>query len=198
MATLAEAIRSIRKRLGMNQVKFAALCGVKQNTVSQYEAGTIVPSGKILLYLLNVAEGTERSAILKGIAVQALGASLASAADEAEFGDALQEVERYLELVKKQGFPERDVDQRNSREFIAKETARILSRPRLIRPIIAQILRAWRTHGEIPGAEDVFTDAGAYIEVQLKLLDSQLGKGKPEKAAPSSPTKRPTEKGGGR
>jgi transcriptional regulator with XRE-family HTH domain len=200
--TLPEAIRSIRKRLGANQAKLASICGVKQNSISLYEKGSIVPSGAVLLHLLHFAEGAERPPILKALGIQALGAGITSAASEAEFADAMKEVEHYLHLVAEQGFPERDITERTAREFLAKETARILSRPRLIRPIIAQILRAWRTHGEVPGAEEVFIDAAAYIEVQLKLLGSRLATGKAEKTVPerkpSLPTKKPTDKGGGR
>ncbi len=61
---IARAIRSIRNRLGKTGVEFARLLGINQAMVSRYERGTSLPGYVILGRLLELAEGTEKNAIL--------------------------------------------------------------------------------------------------------------------------------------
>lgn len=62
---LSDAIRSIRRRKAMTLVQLARHLGIKNPTVSQYESGKAKPSPKVLLLLLEMAEGDERQAILE-------------------------------------------------------------------------------------------------------------------------------------
>jgi transcriptional regulator with XRE-family HTH domain len=48
---LSEAIRSARRRAGLSQVELAALLGVRQSSVSQWERGSTKPSTLHLLAL---------------------------------------------------------------------------------------------------------------------------------------------------
>jgi transcriptional regulator with XRE-family HTH domain/endogenous inhibitor of DNA gyrase (YacG/DUF329 family) len=161
-------------------VEFARLLGVSASAISQYESGKILPAGKTLLALMHYAEGAERPPLLKAVGIQALGAGMAGASSERELAEAMREVQRYIEQAETDGIPERDITVATAREVIAKEAARILSEERLTHPVVAQILRSWRTHGTMPGAERVFMDAAAYLEVQLRILESPV-------QAPSKP-----------
>lgn len=55
MRDLREVILQIRQGLGLTQTEFARRLGIKPNTVSQYETGTITPSTEVLLRLHGLA-----------------------------------------------------------------------------------------------------------------------------------------------
>lgn len=60
---LPETIRKMRKRRGENQAEFAALLGIKQNTVSAYESGKTEPSRAVFFNLQRLAETDEEKRI---------------------------------------------------------------------------------------------------------------------------------------
>lgn len=62
---LPEAIGSIRRRAGKTLMEIAKEVGVRHPTFSQYESGKAKPSPKVLLRLLEMAEGEERQPILE-------------------------------------------------------------------------------------------------------------------------------------
>ncbi len=62
---LPEAIASIRRRAGKTLMEIAKEVGVRHPTFSQYESGKAKPSPKVLLRLLEMAEGEERQPILE-------------------------------------------------------------------------------------------------------------------------------------
>jgi DNA-binding transcriptional regulator YiaG len=56
----AQAIRSIRLNLQENQSEFAARFSVRQNAVSRWETGRVVPTPGNLMSLLRLATGSEQ------------------------------------------------------------------------------------------------------------------------------------------
>jgi transcriptional regulator with XRE-family HTH domain len=64
MTKLASTIREIRKRTGLSMAAFGQKLGTDHTAISRYEAGRFVPTGRIMLRLLDLAEGDERIVIL--------------------------------------------------------------------------------------------------------------------------------------
>ena len=59
---IAEAVKSLRKRLGQSQAQFAELLACQRNTVSRYELGSFIPGPMVLMQLMGVAESAGPSA----------------------------------------------------------------------------------------------------------------------------------------
>lgn len=58
------AVRAIRSRLGLSQAELASKVGLKQNTVSQYESGKILPSAPALTAVWSLADASERHLLM--------------------------------------------------------------------------------------------------------------------------------------
>ena len=57
-------VRDLRKRLKLNQTRFAQLLGVNQTTVSQYETGRAKPSAQVIFRLLSLVGKNEQIVLL--------------------------------------------------------------------------------------------------------------------------------------
>ncbi len=62
-----ELIHEIRKARGETMVKFAAQLGLRQNTISQYESGKIVPSSSVLLGVFRLATTARHKASVRSL-----------------------------------------------------------------------------------------------------------------------------------
>lgn len=53
----AIAIHTIRRRMNLSQAEFAALIGIKQNTLSKYECGRVKPGAPQIIKILSLGGG---------------------------------------------------------------------------------------------------------------------------------------------
>jgi len=72
---LGRALRSIRRRMDVNQTEFSALLGWPPWLICKYELGRIEPGVSRLIQLLKWAEGAERAAIVASLAARGVSAS---------------------------------------------------------------------------------------------------------------------------
>ena len=63
-SALGAVIREIRKRLGLTTAAFAKLLGVKQSSVSRYEAGERVPRPSVVDAIFAVADDDEKRKVI--------------------------------------------------------------------------------------------------------------------------------------
>lgn len=165
MPDLASVIRTIRKRLGLTQAAFADLIEARQNTISQYETGRIVPSRSVLRLLLGLAVRDERLPVLAALGV--------SAEDVGDLPDdvvqhAIDQFDRYISTggtgaVSGHGGPELF-------EF-ARAAMRILSTSHAdFSPAITDILNKWIEFGSEPRTHELFENAALYLDVELRPL----------------------------
>jgi transcriptional regulator with XRE-family HTH domain len=66
---VGEAIFAIRNRMGKTMAEFARIIGTDHGTVSKYESAKVPPSNSMLILLLLLAQGDEKSALLKALGI---------------------------------------------------------------------------------------------------------------------------------
>lgn len=145
-------------------VEFADLIGCKQSTVSRYESGKLVPGRSVLILLLQLAQGSERTPVLN-----ALGVTRAAAAGwmQPSLAQALKNFDEQLEQARAGGA--RRAPSAGMASF-ARAARRILLAGKEVDPSLSSILELWAEHHANPKALPHFRHAAAYLEVELKLL----------------------------
>jgi len=145
-------------------VEFAGLIGCKQSTVSRYESGKLVPGRSVLILLLQLAQGSERTPVLN-----ALGVTRAAAAGwtEPSLVQALKTFDDQLEQARAGGA--RRAPSASVAAF-ARAAKKILLAGKEVDPSLVSIVELWATHHGNPKALPHFRHVAAYLEVELKLL----------------------------
>jgi len=164
MTPLGPTIRTIRKRLGKTMVEFAEMIGCKQSTVSRYESGKLVPGRSVMILMLQLAQGSERTPVMN-----ALGVTRAAAAGwtQPSLAQALKTFEDQLGQARAGGA--RRAPSASVAGF-ARAAKRILLAGQEVDPSLVSILELWGTHHANPKALPHFRHVAAYLEVELKLL----------------------------
>lgn len=169
--SLGATIREMRRRLGKTMAEFGQMLGVTHASISGYESDKVIPSERVLLQLLPLAE----TSLEKGRLTRALGANIGQVIDEQTLIEGCDRLVEYMEVLKKTGFPDEDeITPRNAREGMLREFAQILADQKVSRdPLLTRMLRFWRQYGNVADARGVFADAATYMEVQLKVIGSK-------------------------
>lgn len=142
--------------------EFGQRLGADHSIVSKYESGKVAPSRSMLLLILPLAKGRERSAILQALGLEASDVEGLSA-DEVQ--DALVEFERYLEAGGT-GRGERVADKRRFADL-----ARQVLDADEIEPALLGILQKWVTHRGNRKARRVFKNLDVYLDVELSRFE---------------------------
>ena len=191
---LAQAIRSIRNRLGKTGVEFARLLGINQAMVSRYERGTCLPGYIVLGRLLELAEGTEKNAILDRVRHLLERAQLTEQAALKE----LRTIDRWRPIDLRESLEARGwrVLSEEPMQILrsappqlgdfALLAADIVRRGKEVDPSLVQILTLWLAHDTTDDAvRGYFADAVKFLEVSLatwkaKQKEADLGSGRGE------------------
>lgn len=156
--TLGESIRSIRTRRGQTTREFATAIGGHPGNVSSYETGKVKPSSKLLVTLLRLAEGEERTAILQEMGIEQPG-ELQS--PPAEINDAVDVFEQYL-TAGGTGVGNLDASQKR---FL--DAAKLVAEGD-IEPAITGILEKWIKCRGDRKARKFFKNLDIYLDVELR------------------------------
>jgi transcriptional regulator with XRE-family HTH domain len=172
----SDVIRAIRKRRCMSMASFAKFLGISQGQVSRYESGQAVPGYRVLLHLLNLADGVEKNPILD-LLKQPLGYDN----KQPTGSEALRELEELGQsLVAASGLPpdrgiqpdtptwDRLTDLWPNLGEVLKLTHTLYSRRREVDPSLVQFLRLWLSNNDMdPSVNQCFGDAVLYLEFLL-------------------------------
>jgi transcriptional regulator with XRE-family HTH domain len=180
---LAETIKGIRLRLGMNMTQFARSLEVTHGQVSRYEAGLAVPSLFPLGRLLELAEGAERNPIRDHLA-----ACLRDGYTQMKEGGtarALSETAAHLEAlwanaIASQSAPEKPAFSAKFPEFapnlgaLMSLVSQLCDRKREVDASLVEIVGLWLSHRDNdPAVKQCFADAAQYLNL---MLSAKAGK----------------------
>jgi transcriptional regulator with XRE-family HTH domain len=158
LSSIGETISAIRQRMGKTMVEFARLVGSDHSSVSRYESGQIVPGKTMLILLLLLAQGDEKTPLLKTLGLR----------DDAEtqqaFEGALESLVEYERLATRSG--SRSAKDAGLAEFV-KEAAAIAAARLSLDPVVADILRLLRTSKASPKIQTHFRRFMVYLDVAL-------------------------------
>jgi transcriptional regulator with XRE-family HTH domain len=133
-----EAISVIRRRMGKTMAEFALLIGSDHSIVSRYESGKVPPSNSMLILLLLLAQGEEKTPLLKALGIGN------DAELQAAFQGALNSLLEYGRLAARSR--SKAAKEAGLREFV-KEAAAIANSGISLDPAVAEVLRRLRTPG---------------------------------------------------
>jgi len=181
--TIAEAVRSLRKRLGKSQMEFAELLGCQRNTVSRYEIGAFLPSPFVLVHLLGMAEtaGTEAAAEsetitreLKAYCTHNLVGGGRTVEETIAMmrlvtGATFREIQRSHSLLA--GLPEQKIKDYGFRQF-APAVAHVVEACGTVDQSVADILHLWAAHWHESATVQHFRAALEFLRFQLFAKDS--------------------------
>ena len=157
---LGPTIRAIRKAHRMTTAELAVALKVDQSMISRYEAGKRVPGEPVLLRLLPLARGDEKSPILaqlsirRGRPVMEAEAFLAAEAAEAEFAA----IKREMEIL---------TDARPNMARFAYLAPAILHAQKEIDASLNAVLQLWLSTPDFPEKAQCFRDAALFLEIAL-------------------------------
>jgi transcriptional regulator with XRE-family HTH domain len=209
MMPVAEAVKTLRVRLGKTQAEFASILGVQRNTVNRWEMGKFAPGIFVLFNLHRLATGgieeevfaeeTKRQIFANaGIQVDPELAIEGNIEEWRPWISKLEAASSIIERLPRLRRPRKDEADPNELRF-ATAAGRILTGlKRLDRSMVA-ILNLWAKHGTDRRAAKHFRDAAAFLRVQLANLvevenrEQTRPPGKPRRAGRTEP---PTESGG--
>jgi transcriptional regulator with XRE-family HTH domain len=146
-------------------VNFARRLGCTQSTISGYESGKIAPSRSMLLLLLPLAQGEERTAILDTLGVDR---------DHQEGwgpGELEQELEGLEAYLGAGGRKEFKTDSPR-RDFI-RLAKQIASQRKSVPVWLIETLHHYIQQGDNPDAAEYFEYLPIYLDVQLKVLEAR-------------------------
>lgn len=164
MSEIGKLIKKIRLRSGLTQAQFAATIGVKQNTVSLYERGSIVPGDSVLTLLYLRAQNQEE-----------LEAIASSMEDSSGLPDAAFQSEMYL---RSERFA---LELKTMRKIWASspldkarflELAVTIGREDYVPPWLVEFLYLWITSPPGPDARDLFASVVNEVKYRLSTLNS--------------------------
>lgn len=145
---LPHAIRAIRARTGKTLVQLAADLGVKQPTVSQYESGKAKPSPKVLLRLLDMAEGDERGPIIQELRRKGV--------------QTLEDAKRVLGVV-----VDSDEDIPEGLVRLAQLLRRLVEQNLDIEPVLLDLLELWERYRSDPLFSDFWPRLTDWVDREL-------------------------------
>jgi transcriptional regulator with XRE-family HTH domain len=158
MSKLSEAICRIRKSLG-TQTDAARTFGIKQNTLSQYEAGLVDPSFGVLMRIYNLAPlGPDRQFILEHLTSQ-------MKTDRPELVEDIAAGYNFLHQTP----PAETPHQIHDLEEFAGVVEMIRNRGPKLQKSVNDILRLWILYGNNPTARQGFRDAAKYLQMYLDV-----------------------------
>jgi transcriptional regulator with XRE-family HTH domain len=161
VSELATTIRTMRKRLGLNLVTFAAQIGSSSSALSRFEAGKFTPPGKVLIKLLEIAQGEERRGILAALHGESSNAREA----EARLNTAIQAAR--ADLDKRWGELSRDPERR--RMFF--EACLAIGQKEELPETIYGIIFGWIRHHDDPEIRKLYDDFFREVSRRSELKD---------------------------
>jgi transcriptional regulator with XRE-family HTH domain len=156
--SLGQTIRAIKQRRAETNRSFGLLIGADASNISKYESGKVKPSSKLLVNLLRLAEGEERTAILQELGIEKPGDLQAP---PAEINDAVDVFEQYL-TAGGTGLGNLDASQKR---FL--EVAKLVAEGD-IDPSITGILEKWVKFRSDRKARRFFKNLDIYLDVELR------------------------------
>lgn len=155
---LEDAIKACRTRRKESGRAFAALIGADQGNLSKYESGKVVPSYKVLVNILRLAEGEERSPLLAALGVDNPGEPQMP---KKKVDSALRTFEQYLQSGGT-GLGNLDPSQRRFLEVVK------LVAEGEIEPALTGILEKWVKHRGNPRSRRFFKNLDVYLDIELR------------------------------
>lgn len=157
---LGSIISRIRARRGETQESFGKQLGVGKTVISRYESDKVIPSLAVLIHLQALAESLEDKEAIN----RAIEESGGARSSEAEFIALAKRTQAELEaVVRQQG------SSSVTRE-IFRDLAVRMAGEKYIPLWLLDILKLWRRHGHIAGAEAEFSEAVAALDRRLEHL----------------------------
>lgn len=160
---LSKAVRSIRKRLGLNMTAFAERIGAGQSTVSRYESGKMLPSRSVLMLLLGHAEGDEREPILRELGLKEENVE---GLTPTEISSAIERFEAFAQAPGHSGRP----GTKSLQQEFAMLANQIVASPDAPSDALNQVLRHWIRWGTTEDGHEVFENAVLYMDVEFTAL----------------------------
>jgi transcriptional regulator with XRE-family HTH domain len=176
-----EAMTTVRRRLGLTQTGLANHLGVKQNTISQYEAGKASPSIDVLIKLHQLVNNDKEAAdkVQELIAARMIISgeqldSIMNAAGE-KFRQALvAQMERLspadwqaIRQAAVTGWPAPGDSLRSEADRFLDEARRIADSKLEVSQVLTSIVRLYRQHGQSAEIRALFRKALDYLEVEI-------------------------------
>lgn len=177
--TIGEAVRRIRKRLGMNQMQFSEMVGCQLNTISRYELGKFPPGPITLMRILQIAKSAglsmkeERDVIMRELKVQydrgLVGGGQTVEETIALMGPLLEEIQKADRIL--HAVPERKRQDYGFRQFIPA-VAHTIEVCETVDQSVTDVLQLWAAHSQNEAAVQYFRDAVGFLRAQLWKKES--------------------------
>ncbi len=173
MMTVGQAVRSLRKRLGKNQLEFAELLSCQRNTVSRFELENLPPGPLILMRLLQIAKSSGDSPDEEA----AITRELKSRYEQGEIGgtvdvDALvSRITPLLEELRRadvimSALPMEKILDFGFRQFVPA-VAHIIEKCDTVDQSVTDVLQLWAAHSKNKEVVEYFREAAGFLKGQL-------------------------------